>query len=158
MQLNLFGSGQLKKHRICLNMESHMAYFVVLSLAALVLTIFAIWHKRYGGYMPKPYRSRPCQGFMWKRVFPRSSNDEIRIFLHQFAEAFNYRKEQKLQVRPEDIILHVYRSKYPGNFGVDGLELEAFALKIERMYGINFTAAWSETLTFGDLYTSCRLK
>ena len=132
-----------------------MAYIVVLCLSATVLTIFAVWHKRFGGYMPEPYRSRPCQGFMWKRFFPLSSDDEIRTFLHQFADAFGYRNEQKLQVQPEDRIFEVYRSEYPRTGGIDGLELETFALDIEKKYGINFTALWSETLTFGGLYAVC---
>ena len=130
-----------------------VAIFVAL---ALLLAIGALWSKRYGGYMPEPYRSRPCQGAAWKRRFPDASKVEIRVFLREFTEGFAFRESQKLQVGPEDEILTVYRTLYPKLGGMDALEMETFAKHVERRYQVRFSEIWSETLTFGQLFGSCQ--
>jgi propanediol dehydratase small subunit len=133
-----------------------MTFIAVLGLLFVSLALAALWNKRYGGYMPEPYRSRPCQGFAWKRVFPISSDDEVRSFLHLFTQAFAYRETQMLQVGPEDKIIDVYRAQNPQTGGVDRLELESLAAKIEKKYKIDFSAIWAETLTLGALFAACQ--
>ena len=82
--------------------------FVAISVLLVALIVLAVlWHKRFGGYMPEQYRSCPCQGFAWKRLFPSSTDDEIRVFLRLFAQAFAYRDAQMLQVGPEDKVIDV---------------------------------------------------
>lgn len=132
---------------------------VIMSAALLVILFLVIvfgYEKRYGGYMPETFRNRPCQGFVWKRAFPDSPNDEIRDFLYQFTQAFGYRRGQMLQVAPEDTLIAIYRAEYPpGGFDVDQCELEALAIQIKKKYKVEFTILWSETLTFGMLFTAC---
>jgi hypothetical protein len=128
----------------------------ILAALVLLLAVGAFWSKRYGGYMPEPYRNRPCQGVAWKRKFPEASKDEIRIFLREFTEGFAFRESQKLQVGPEDEILAVYRTLYPKLGGMDALEMETFANYIQRRYQIKFADIWSEKLTFGQLFSYCQ--
>lgn len=63
-----------------------MTYVTVIVVACLFFAVVTVWHRRYGGYLPEPYRSRPCQGFAWRRAFPASSKDEIKDFLRLFGE------------------------------------------------------------------------
>lgn len=133
-----------------------MTFITVLALLVVSLALAVLWNKRYGGYMPEPYRSRPCQGFAWKRVFPSSSDEEIRGFLRLFVGAFAYRDMQMLQVGPEDKIIDVYRAQNPQTGGVDGLELETLAAMTEKKYKIDFSVIWAESLTFGALFLACQ--
>lgn len=130
-----------------------MVYFAAFGI--LIATFF-FWIFRFRGYAPEPYSSRPCQGRAWKTTFPEKSKHEIRVFLLIFTNAFAFRQNQKLQINPCDGILELYQTIYPTNhFGIDNLELEAFARDLEKKYKIDFSAIWSEDLTFGRLYESC---
>jgi propanediol dehydratase small subunit len=129
-----------------------IAYFSIFTLiAGLAFCVFC-----FGGYTPEPYRSRPCQGRAWKTAFPEKSKHEIRVFLLIFSNAFTFHQSQKLQINPNDGILDLYKTIYPTNhFGVDNLELEAFATDLEKKYRVDFNAIWNEELTFGRLYEYC---
>jgi propanediol dehydratase small subunit len=136
-----------------------MTYFTALAILislAVLLFASALWSKRYGGYMPKPFRSRSCQGKNWRRAFPESNKEEVRSLLSIFAESFAFRPSQKLQVAPDDKVLAVYCAMYPRGDGIDALELETFAIKIERKYGFSFTKVWNEELTFGQLFLAAQ--
>jgi len=113
------------------------------------------WSRTYGGFMPEPYRSRPCQGANWLRTFPAQSKSEIRQFLRIFVESFAFRESQKLQISPTDKVYEVYRAIYPKLGGIDLLELESFAANVERRYGVKFGDLWSVDLTFGGLFSEC---
>ena len=129
-----------------------MTYFSIF----LVICGFIAWRYYFGGYTPEPYRSRPCQGRAWKQAFPEKSKHEIRDYLHTVIDSFVFRKSQILQINPNDGILALYKTIYPpSQLGIDNLELEAFALDLEKKYKINLQAVWSETLTFGQLYACC---
>jgi propanediol dehydratase small subunit len=129
-----------------------ITYFVV----ATLIGVLAFWLIRFSGYAPEPYRSRPCQGRAWKTTFPEKSKHEIRVFLLIFSNAFTFRQCQKLQINPCDGILELYQAIYPTNhFGIDNLELEAFARDLEKKYKMDLGAMWSESLTFGRLYQYC---
>lgn len=118
--------------------------------------VFSIWALYFGGFIPEPYRSRSCQGRAWRTTFPEKSKHEIREFLLIFSNAFAFRQCQKLQINPSDGILELYKTIYPTNrFGIDNLELEAFATDLEKTYRIDFNAIWNEELTFGRLYEYC---
>ena len=132
---------------------NNTAFFVI----AIFIGMTIAWLYRYGGYLPEPYRGRPCQGRSWKTAFPNSSKHEIRKFLLLFSNAFAFRNSQKLLINPNDSILDLYRSIYPNNrLGIDNLELEAFASDLKKIYKIDFNAIWSEELTFGRLYACCK--
>ena len=136
-----------------------MTYFTALViLLSLAVLLFAgtLWSKRYGGYIPEPFRSRSCQGKNWKRAFAESNKEEIRSLLLIFAESFAFRPNQKLQVAPDDKVLTVYRALYPRGDGIDALELETLATKIERKYGFSFNKVWNEELTFGQLFLAAQ--
>lgn len=131
-------------------------YFNTFLAIPNLLGAVAFWVIRFGGYTPEPYRSRPCQGRAWKTAFPQKSKHEIREFLLLFTNAFALRQNQKLQINPNDGILDLYKTIYPTNrFGIDNLELEAFAMGLKKKYKIDFNTIWSEELTFGRLYEYC---
>jgi propanediol dehydratase small subunit len=128
------------------------AYFFIATLIGITIA----WLYRYGGYLPKPYKSRQCQGRAWKTSFPNKSKHEIREFLLIFSNAFAFRNNQKLLINPNDGILDLYKTIYPNNrLGIDNLEIEAFASDLKKIYKIDFNAIWSEELTFGRLYECC---
>lgn len=131
-------------------------HFITYLAIPTLLGVLAYWFIRFGGYTPEPYRSRPCQGRAWKTTFPDKSKYEIREFLLLFTDAFAFRQNQKLQINPSDGILDLYKTIYPTNhFGIDNLELEAFAMGLEKKYKIDLNAVWNEELTFGRLYEYC---
>ena len=132
-----------------------MTSLAILLLLALTVVVGAVWYRKYGGYMPEPYRGRACKGASWKRAFPGAANDDIRTFLGLFVRAFAFRDTQTLQVEPEDKVIEVYRALYMRTGGVDGLELETFAKYIEKEYKVRLESIWSEALTFGALYLHC---
>jgi hypothetical protein len=82
--------------------------------------------------------------------------DEIRTFLLTFANSFAYREREKLKFRPDDAVLAIYRAHYPRNWMPDALELETFAAKLERQYGLPLTGIWRDTLTLGEIFEATR--
>jgi propanediol dehydratase small subunit len=119
---------------------------------ALLFVAPAIWISRNGAPLPKPFRSRPCQGAGWRRAFPMASKQEIRDFLLVFMEAFVFDRRQKLKFHPNDSILSVYRAGNPHKWQPDGLELEQFELSVEKTYGVRLSEVWRESLTLGELF------
>ena len=132
-----------------------MSFITYLTIFTLIGGL-AFWIFRFSGYAPEPFRSRLCQGRAWKTTFPEKSKHEIREFLLIFSNAFAFYQSKKLQINPSDGVLDLYKTIYPTNyFGIDQLELETFAMGLEKKYKIDFKAIWSEELTFGRLYACC---
>ncbi|MBL0085206.1 MAG: hypothetical protein IPP44_00595 [Ideonella sp.] len=127
-------------------------------LCAVALLVLVGWllKSRYGGYPPEPYRSRACQGGAWKKAFPTAASTEVRNYLLLFVKCFGFHDTQRLQFGPQDQIFQIYEALYPTNGGIDGLELETLAVKIERQYKVDFCAIWHQGLTFGELFFICQ--
>jgi len=109
-----------------------------------------------GGGVPKRYRTRPCQGRAWRRAFPDATSGDIRAFLLLFTAAFAYREREKLKFRPDDVLMQIYRTHYPSKWMADALELETFALYLEKRYGILLANIWRSQLTLGQVFVRTR--
>ena len=68
------------------------------------------------------YWSRACAGREWREVFPDADKDEIGKFLQLFVDAFAFRGSRKLQFRPSDKFLDIYRACYPVKGWPDSLD------------------------------------
>jgi propanediol dehydratase small subunit len=101
----------------------------------------------------KEYWQRSCMGRAWTRTFPQASKVEIREFLYTFVDAFSFPKRRALQFAPTDRVLSVYRALYPLKGFPDALELETFALRLERRYALNLHSIWREDLTLGEIFS-----
>lgn len=106
--------------------------------------------------LPRPYRFRSCEGQGWRRAFPTASKDEIRSFLLLFVSAFAFADKDKLKFRPDDKILHVYRSIYPSQWMPDALELETLANELQKRYALKLESIWNDDLTLGELFIRIR--
>lgn len=126
--------------------------FVVLSL----ITGAFRWDAFFLGKLPWPYRTRSCQGQLWKDTFPNASNDEIRLFLVMFTDAFAFSEKEKLKFSPNDSILQIYRALYPSEWQPDAFEVETLAGEFESKYGVNFGSIWREDLSLGELFEHSR--
>jgi hypothetical protein len=112
----------------------------------------ACFGRKNGGYLPRYFRSRNCQGRSWRRAFPDASKQEIREFLTVFCTAFQLRECEKLKLRPDDGILNIQRAITP-EWAIDPLEeSEDLARKLSDDYGFDLAAAWSDKLTLGELF------
>lgn len=107
----------------------------------------------FGGRLPHPFNARRCQGKGWRQAFPSAPEQEIREFLSLFAAAFAFADKEKMKLHPDDRILDIYRSRYPGQLLPDALELETLALKVKDKYGFKIESVWDESLTLGQLYS-----
>jgi propanediol dehydratase small subunit len=103
--------------------------------------------------MLKPYWDRVCMGIRWRRRFPTSPKQEIRIFLELFVDAFAFPARRRSCFSPDDKILDVYRALYPpsDSFG-DCMELETLASEIQKHYQFDLVNAWRDDMTLGELY------
>jgi propanediol dehydratase small subunit len=127
-----------------------------MNTSAIVITIAlvaaALWFGRNGVPLPKPFGVRSCQGSGWRRAFPSTSKEDIRLFLSLFSAAFAFHERHRLRFSPGDNILGIYRATYPHGWQPDGLELETLGASIEKKYGVKLSELWSENLTLGELF------
>jgi propanediol dehydratase small subunit len=119
---------------------------IVLGLTAAAV---ALWYPR----TIREYWQRSCMGRAWKGTFPRSSTEEIRQFLHLFVDAFAFPRHRALQFAPTDRVLNIYTALYPLKGWPDALELETFALRLERRYALDLRKIWREDLTLGEIFS-----
>lgn len=131
-----------------------MSNFTIAVLSIIAGTL--LWGVFFPGQLPRPYRTRPCQGKLWKDAFPNASNDEIRLFLATFTDAFAFSEKEKLKFSPNDSILQIYRTLYPSKWQPDALEVETLAVDFESKYGVNFGSIWHEDLSLGELFEQSR--
>ena len=122
-------------------------------ITILVLVASAFWVARNGAPLPRPFKTRSCQGAVWQRASPDAPKQEIRSFLSLFVEAFAFHDQHRLKFNPNDKILAVYRARYPHEWLPDALELETLAQSVEKKYGIQFAQVWNESLTLGELFS-----
>lgn len=124
-------------------------------LAALAVALLLLIFPR----TIRVYWERSCTGRAWKRSFPHASKHEIRKFLHLFVEAFAFQKTRVLYFAPADRVLAIYRALYPVKGWPDALELENFALRLEKAYDADLRGMWHDNLTLGGVFskitTSC---
>jgi hypothetical protein len=128
--------------------------FFYLGLAVIVVA-GVIWTTIWGGNVPKTYRERSCMGKKWMNQFPNVSKDDIRTYLEIFINSFSFDSKHKLMFNPDDKVMDVYRAVYPSKGWPDGLELESFAISLEKKYSVNFSDLWNEQLTIGELFRHC---
>ena len=129
-----------------------METVLTILIVATALVLFVTYEWLWGGIAPEPYRYRPCTGKEWKDTFPYSKKEELREYLSLFVDAFGFRRSQALRFKPNDVILDIYRAKYPIKGWPDYLELETLARDIEDCYHVDFEKIWDGTLTLGDLF------
>ena len=122
-------------------------------LAAAVAVAFEIARRQRHA----PFFKRPCAGRRWRRAFPDAPKPHIREFLQIFADAFGLPREHRLAFRPDDRLMDIYRAMNPPRWtAADSMELETFALLIQRRYGLTLESVWREELTLGELFRETR--
>jgi propanediol dehydratase small subunit len=126
-------------------------YYLLSALIGMIAVVVAIMLATHPRTI-KTYWERSCTGRAWKRAFPRASKGEIRIFLYLFVDAFAFPRTRALQFAPTDRVLSVYRALYPIKGWPDALELETFALRVEKTYGVDLRSIWREDLTMGEIF------
>ncbi|MCP4374161.1 MAG: hypothetical protein GY797_39570 [Deltaproteobacteria bacterium] len=85
------------------------------------------------------YWSRSCMGKQWKKRFPTAVNEDIRSRLEDFVDCFAFKRNKKLKFEPDDKVMDIYHTVYLEDklhLG-DMLELESFAVDLEKKYGID---------------------
>ena len=100
----------------------------------------------------RQYWDRACMGIRWRRRFPDVPKSELREFLTIFVDAFCFDHKRRTCFSPDDRVMEVYRADYPPGSLADSMELETLGLRLEKRYGIDFTAVWREDITLGELY------
>ena len=103
------------------------------------------------------YWNRVCAGPEWKKRFPQAPKDDIREFLKAFVDAFGFKRSRGLCFTPEDRVMDVYRTLYPPKWTLaDSMELESFALRFQKHYGIDVYPLWRDDITLGELFALTR--
>lgn len=128
---------------------------VALGWCVLVGLIFDRFIARKSRLALAPYWKRKCTGSSWKRHFPDSSKQSIRVFLDLFVLAFLFPNRQ-LSFSPDDRVMDIYRALYPDRSVPDGCELEMLVDLFQKRYGVDLASHWHEDVTLGDLYAQAR--
>ncbi|HEV7401396.1 MAG TPA: hypothetical protein VGO11_00655 [Chthoniobacteraceae bacterium] len=102
------------------------------------------------------YWERLCTGRLWRRRFPVAQKTEIREFLQIFIVSFGFDAGRRLCFAPDDRIMDVYASLYPGRGGADRMELESLFISVEERYHIELPYTLSDDMTLGELFTQSR--
>ena len=134
-----------------------LAQYIFIAALVLVAFGFAVFAERGLQSRLRAFWQRSCSGRAWKRAFPQTSKHEIRRFLFLFVDSFAFPRRRALQFLPSDRVLTVYRTLYPRNDLPDVLELETFAKQLDKEYGVSLNELWSEELTLGQVFSSCRV-
>lgn len=98
------------------------------------------------------YWERSCIGRAWLNDFPSAKADDVRNFLYLFVDSFALSRKRALQFAPADPPLEIYRAIYPSKNMPDALELETFAKRLGRTYGLELTRIWREDITLGEVF------
>jgi propanediol dehydratase small subunit len=104
----------------------------------------------------RTYWDRVCAGRDWRQAFPEADKDEIRKYLQVFVDAFAFRESRMLKFRPSDKIIDIYRACYPVKGWPDSLELESFAMMVERTYRRDLIKEWNPEMTLGQVFAMTR--
>lgn len=104
----------------------------------------------------RKYWDRACAGRDWRREFSDTSKEEIRTYLKIFVEAFAFPYSRKLKFQPSDKIIDVYHACYPVKGWPDSLELETFAIMVEKTYNCDLTKEWEPEMTLGQAFAMTR--
>lgn len=135
--------------------DLYLKIIIRLILCAVILVYFFKVMRPFEGKRRKwlaRYWSRSCTGSEWRRVFPGESKDSIRSFLECFVDGFAFSSRKIFNFSPNDKIMDIYNSLYPAKGWPDALELETFAINLEREYSLNLAGALTDELTLGQLF------
>jgi len=124
-----------------------------MSIVAILVLLAVAWAVLSTGNIPNPFRTRPCQGRLWRRAFPAASKKQIREFLSVLCDAFAFRDAERLKFRPDDQLLGIYRALYPSKWLADAMEFETLADELRRRYGVTLDEIWNERMTLGALFS-----
>ena len=120
-------------------------------IIAVIVVVIAILRDQ----LPKLYKRRNCQGIYWCRKYPDISKEEIKKFLQIFIDAFAFKEKHRCQFKPNDKVMDVYSALYPAGLSKlsgDAMELEEFAISLEKEYKIDFDKIWNEDITLGQIF------
>ena len=129
---------------------SPMPFLFGCLLVAILLYGVGIERKRRA--FLQPFWTRKCTGVLWKRRFPASRASEIREFLEIFVSTFGFPSNRKLFFSPQDKVLEVFEGINPDGMP-DCLELEEFALAMQKKYKVDIAAFWKTDITLGELFS-----
>jgi len=134
-------------------MKNAIPMLIIIAIGVLIAVVDDLTRKR----RLLRYWRRPCMGPEWRRIFPDVPKADIRNVLDTFSDAFMFTKDNRLKFSPMDRVIDVYRTVYPPGSAVDAMELETFALTLERKCGIDLVAKWKpEETTLADIFTMGR--
>jgi hypothetical protein len=120
------------------------AFWVFAVAVALIVEGTSRWRLR-------AMARRDCAGRRWLRSFPGASKADIREFLGVVVDCFRLPGKYRLKFGPEERILDVYRAIHVTGMP-DSLELETFALELERRYQLKLESMWRADLTIGEVF------
>ena len=123
---------------------------ITIFFVVAVVVVLIVEHSRRKRLLP--YLGRSCSGKSWRDEFPKASNDEIRIFLGLFCDAFLFSAKRRLNFYPGDRIMDIYSAIYPGKLMADALEWEHLRDSLQAKYGRDFSSDFSPDLTLGQLF------
>jgi hypothetical protein len=133
------------------------AQYVLIATIVLLGLGFAAFAERGLQSRMRTFWLRRCSGRAWKRAFPQASKHELRSFLYLFVDSFAFPRSRALCFLPSDGVLAIYRTLYPRNDLPDVLEMETFAKQLNDEYGVSLNQIWSEELTLGQVFSTCRV-
>lgn len=130
------------------------ALLIVLVIGLLIGLPVAIRSRR----ALRIYWDRACTGRDWRRAFPEAEKDDIRQYLQLFVDAFAFRDSHRLKFRPSDKIIDIYRALYPTKGWPDSLEVETFAMMVEKTYHLDLVKEWNPEMTLGEVFRMTRTR
>lgn len=85
---------------------------------------------------------------IWQARFP-GAMAHVDKALTLFADAFLLNERVKESLRPDDVVMDIYK----GTTGpiADSLELETFSMEIEKEFGLDLTEWFDESTTLGEI-------
>ena len=132
---------------------SKITIFAIVLLIVILLSIPAELRRRRN---LNKYWARSCTGKRWKTLFPDIPKDDIRDFLEQFVDGFAFSSKKRLKFEPDDKVMEVYQSIYPQQGFADALELETFAINLEKKYGLKLENILNSEITLGQIFKLTR--
>jgi hypothetical protein len=101
----------------------------------ILLVIGTIIAMAYGRYMYRPsweyLRNRESNKKLWVEIYSSDNLSVVEDALNDIQYAFLLRKEDIFRLRPDDLLLDIYKAVYPLQ-GADALEFETLTLFLKK--------------------------
>lgn len=106
--------------------------WIVIGIGVIIAILFVVALITKGH--PTALRRRRPDEALWRGT--GCSADTVDRLLEVACESFGFSPKMKPKLKPDDMIIGLYRIMYPSRHSMDQMEIESFLLQTEEAFGL----------------------